>query len=473
MRKFSFNLVYLVFFSSILIAIVVFTQLSTYSNAEGTTNACADQCRIPTLSDSDLKIEMVYQGNFKFQPNDLALISSMTFLGPQDIILLDKNNGTVYRILNNTLSEKPLLDVSVANERERGLLGVETSQSENNTRYLYLYYTESKRGDGIDICPNDPKQWYSQVYHCKPENEPIGNRLYKYELRDNELINPKILLELPAWPSASHNGGALNIGPDNNLYLTIGDLLGGSSANSRTRAQNFNSTEPDGRAGILRVTQDGNAVGEGILGKSMPLSLYYAYGIRNSFGIDFDPITGNLWDTENGPAYADEVNLVRPGFNSGWEGVQGIWEPIVNQSGDGGSIAGNELLNPNDKLVNFDGKGVYSEPEFIWKSTVAPTAIKFLDSDKLGQKYENDLFIASSNLGTIFHFDLNRDRTGLKLNGSLANKIADSKEDLHDMIFAQGIGVITDMDIGPDGYVYVLSLYGDRPTIFRISPLNI
>ena len=77
-----------------------------------------------------------------------------------------------------------------------------------------------------------------------------------------------------------------------------------------------------GRAGILRVTQDGRPVGHGILGPDDPLNKYYAYGIRNSFGIDFDPLTGNLWDTENGPDYGDEINLVRPGFNSGWKVVQ-------------------------------------------------------------------------------------------------------------------------------------------------------
>jgi glucose/arabinose dehydrogenase len=43
-----------------------------------------------------------------------------------------------------------------------------------------------------------------------------------------------------------------------------------------------------------------------------PLNMYYAYGIRNSFGLDFDPLTGNLWDTENGPEYGDEINLVEP-----------------------------------------------------------------------------------------------------------------------------------------------------------------
>ena len=62
-----------------------------------------------------------------------------------------------------------------------------------------------------------------------------------------------------------------------------------------------NGTFADGRSGILRVTQDGEPVDGGILGNENPLNLYYAYGFRNSFGIILILITGNLWDTENGP----------------------------------------------------------------------------------------------------------------------------------------------------------------------------
>lgn len=76
----------------------------------------------------------------------------------------------------------------------------------------------------------------------------------------------------------------------------------------------------------MRLKQDGREV-EPVLGKNVNLNKYYAYGIRNSFGIAFDPIIANLWDTENGPDYADEINLVKPGFNSGWDKVQGFWEP--------------------------------------------------------------------------------------------------------------------------------------------------
>jgi glucose/arabinose dehydrogenase len=97
-----------------------------------------------------------------------------------------------------------------------------------------------------------------------------------------------------------------------------------------------NGWQPAGRGGILRTTQNGQAVGgigigDGILGKEDPLNRNYAYGIRNSFGTDFDPVTGKLWDVEKGPLFGDEINLVEPGFNSGWLKIQGIW-PIANST---------------------------------------------------------------------------------------------------------------------------------------------
>ena len=126
------------------------------------------------------------------------------------------------------------------------------------------------------------------------------------------MVAPRLLLDLPVTPGPNHNGGKVAIGPDRNVYTVLGDL------NRQTQAQNFeNGPSPDGTSGILRVKQYGKTVGAGILGSTHPLNKYFAYGIRNSFGIDFDPVTGKLWDTENGPESNDEINLVEPGFNSG------------------------------------------------------------------------------------------------------------------------------------------------------------
>ena len=133
--------------------------------------------------------------------------------------------------------------------------------------------------------------------------------------------------------------------------------------------------------------------------------------------------------------YGDEINLVKPGFNSGWSRVQGIWDSkqVSNQSRESYW----EAISPRSKdimaedprsLVTFNGKGNYSQPEFTWGFSVAPTALKFLNSDKLGKEYENDMFVGDFKYGNLYHFDLNRNRTQLNLNGSLAHKVANNEE---------------------------------------------
>ena len=157
----------------------------------------------------------------------------------------------------------------------------------------------------------------------------------------------------------------------------------------------------------------------------------------------------------------NEINLVSPGFNSGWKDVQGIWEH------KGGKPL-NVLQNP-DKLAEFDGKGKYSEPEFTFFDTVGVTAIKFLDSDKLGPEYRNDLFVSDIKNGHIYHFDLNQDRQSLVLDGPLSDKIANTPVELDRVKFAEGFSGISDLEVGPDGYLYVLA-YG-KGTIYRIVPI--
>jgi aldose sugar dehydrogenase len=85
--------------------------------------------------------------------------------------------------------------------------------------------------------------------------------------------------------------------------------------------------------------------------------------------------------------------------------------------------------------------------------------LKFLSSDKLGKQYENDMFVGDFDNGYIYHFHLNKDRTGLLLPSLLASKIVNNTNDLQSMVFGHGFGGITDIKVGPDGYLYILSLY--------------
>ena len=108
-------------------------------------------------------------------------------------------------------------------------------------------------------------------------------------------------------------------------------------------------------------------------------------------------------------------------------------------------------------MVSFNGKGIYSEPEFTWIPTVAPTAIVFFTSNNYGAEYKNTLFVGDANTGTIYHFKLNADRSGLQLDGKLKDKIVNTMDEIKNITFASGFGRITDMDLGPDRNLYVLS----------------
>jgi glucose/arabinose dehydrogenase len=170
-----------------------------------------------------------------------------------------------------------------------------------------------------------------------------------------------------------------------------------------------------------------------------------------------------LWDTENGPTFGDEINLVEPGFNSGWKKVQGIW--TVASGEKKGNVTSEDPYN----LVDFNGRGKYSPPEFIWNNTVAPTAIKFLTSDKLGEQYKNDIFVADENTNRIYDFKLNQNRTALLLQDSLLDKIAHNRGELDNVVFAGiRVGTISDLEVGADGYLYIISNTGGK--IYRIVP---
>ena len=385
----------------------------------------------PKLFDSNLKIGTIAEG--------LSTPTTMAFVGPGDILVLEKDTGMVKRIVNGKVLAKPVLDVNVANSIERCMCGIAVSK-DSSTTYVFIYYTEIDGKDGDD----------------KAGKQPIGNRVYRYELSGDVLTNPLLLMDLPANPGPRHNGGDIMIGPDDNLYVSIGDVDGSFKGSAtETTAQNYeDGVDPDGRGGILRITQDGQPT-DGILGDSIPLRIYYAYGIRNSFGMDFDPISGNLWDTENGPGNGDEINLVQPGFNSGWQQVQGL-------------AALEDSFSESD-LQDFDGKGHYSDPELVWVNTAGPTAVKFLASTEFGTTYENDMFVGDVHNGRIYHFDLTSDRKDLILPQVLSSRVIEkpSSPGVSDIVFGEGFGGITDLEMGPDGNLYVVSI--GLGSIFQIS----
>jgi len=372
--------------------------------------------------------------------NALDSPTSMAFVDNNNMLVLEKN-GSVRLVSNGALQDKPILQVPVDTESERGLLGITIMNSTNasgtatkNNSFVFLYYTESKDGD-------------------------LRNRVYRYEwnAQSQTLMNPTLILDFPALPGPNHEGGKLVIGPDHYLYAVIGDL------NHRGKLQNIkNGSDPDDTSVIFRVNlSDGSAAKDNpfINDPTTAMHRYYAYGIRNSFGITFDPVTGNLWQTENGPDEYDEINVVKPGFNSGWTQVMGPLSRNVGVS--------------TDQLVNYPGSH-YTDPVFSWKTPIAVTGIEFMKSSVLGEKYKNNIFVGDYNNGNLYYFEVNSTRTGIKFDLSqqqtgLSSLAVDNDSQLSAVTFGTGFGRISDIKTGPkDGFLYVLSI--NDGSIYRIGP---
>jgi aldose sugar dehydrogenase len=427
----------------------------------------------PTLDDSDLEVELVTEG--------LESPTSMAFIGNHGDMLILEKSGEVILFTTENMSKISLLNLTVNDQNERGLLGVAVL---NNM--LDLYTTAANSNDQTMTARDNnsisnvttalpssstPTLVFFYLTEASKEDrsQVLGNRIYRFEWNDKDklLSDGTLILDLPVLPGQNHNGGKLVADSENrHIYAVIGDL------NRKGMLQNFkNGSLPDDTSVILRINPDGSpAQGNPFLNVSRTedsysnLSKYYAYGIRNSFGLAIDPVTGILWDTENGPDGFDEINIVRPGFNSGWAIVMG---PIESSN----------VTSEND-LVNFLGSSSsssssYADPVFSWGRAVGVTDIEFYSSDKLGNDYTNNIFVGDANNGHLYFFEVNEDRSGLQFeHPRLADDLVASNDRQRAAVtFGTGFpSSITDVETGPDGYLYVLTFHPTMGTISRIVP---
>ena len=242
----------------------------------------------PILKDTNLKAKLVTQG--------LHSPTSMAFLDENHILVLEKNSGSVLLVSNGVLQKQPFLKLHVDHTTLtccRGLLGIAVvSEKRGHSQSVFLYYSELLN-----------------------DKDSVRNRLYRYTWNGQSLINPVLILDLPATPGPNHPAGKIAIGLDGYLYTLIGDL------NNEGKLQNVkDGPDPNDSSTIFKIsTTDGSPAKDNPFIQLNPkMSKYYGYGIRNSFGLAVDPVTGVLWDTENGDKDFDEINLVKPRFNSGW-----------------------------------------------------------------------------------------------------------------------------------------------------------
>ena len=194
------------------------------------------------------------------------------------------------------------------------------------------------------------------------------------------------------------------------LYVTVGD------ASDPGAAQDLAST----RGKILRLTPDGEAAPGNPFG-----SRVWAFGIRNSFGLAFDPVTGNLWETENGPECNDELNRIVRGGNYGW-----------GPAADCGSAT-----PPSD--TNRDGPSPIL-PLRWFTPTIAPTGVAFCDGCALGPHSVDTLFFGTYNTGELWRAELSKDRRHIR-----RSEVVASPGDL-----------LLSLEVGPDGAIYYSTYLG-------------
>ena len=385
--------VFLILFSIILLNLGS-NDILTYAEENKTNNI--------VIKDSNLIVEEYVSG--------LNLPVMIDFIDGSDgvhMLVLEKDEGTVRIIKDGILSSEPILQLEVSNASEEGLLGILVQNND-----VFLHYTT------INVDDDTTSNWFT-----------------KYTWNDEKLIEPVELLSFHKG-TGTHNGGVMIEDENGIVFGAIGDLGYGKVLDMQQQ-KNFLSAENNYIGSILSL----NAPSE-----------VYAVGIRNTFGLDIDPVTGILWDTENGPNLYDEVNLVQKKFNSGWSKIQG---PIKD--------------NQETPIINGYE---YSDPEFSWERPVAVTSIHFIQSP-LFPEYENSVLIGSFGGGILYKFELNENRDGFRFDDNNLKDLVLNKEDSpNEIIFGTGFAGITDIKEGPDGSIYIVTI-GDGK-IFRISPtLNV
>ncbi len=399
-----------------------------------------------SLVDSSLTYETVVSSGIAFP-------IAIEFLSPDDpsrFFLIEKNSGRVKLVQNGTVVAT-VLDLPVNNASERGLLGVALHPDFATNGYVYLYYTRSSTGSDTST----QSAW-------------LDNRVERYTWNGSALVNPVLIVNFPRDPAQNngpnHDGGVILFGPDGKLYGVTGDLNRGFLDNPRIE-QNTSTTAVAGVGGIFRLNPDGSIPPDNpfLSHSDVRIRRLWAYGIRNSFGMVFDSLTARLWLTENGPNVYDEINLVERGFNSGWLKIMGpdSRNATYNENGNTPYNANNLVYLPNS---------YYADPKFSWLTPIGVTSIQFLRSARFADGTRDQAIVGETNNSRLYMFQMKEARDDFILTGGLADRVADSATERNLLTWGTNWGIVTDLKIGPDGYLYVVSHYANR--VYRIRPVN-
>jgi len=227
---------------------------------------------------------------------------SLRFAPDGRIFFTEKNTGNI-RIIqpNGTLLPTPFATVNpIFNTGEAGLLGIALDPAFSSNNYVYVYYTYRDTGSFTH------------------------GHIVRYTASGNTGTSPKDIFDVTssAPNTVYHNGGYIKFGPDGKLYAMVGEFHQGQQAQ--------NQSSMTGK--ILRMNSDGSVPSDNPIAGSLD----YAWGIRNSFGFDFDSSNNRLVATMAGPSSDDKILIIVKGGDYGWPTCLGICndprfiDPIVD-----------------------------------------------------------------------------------------------------------------------------------------------
>lgn len=474
----------------------------------------------PTMLDPRLDVRKFVSG--------LTTPTTMAFIDENDILVLEKNTGKVRRVVNGVLQPSAVLQLPVNFFSERGLLGIALHPNFKKNGFVYLYWTESSTGT---------------VTGNPAEVLLLGNRVDRFVWNGSTLTFDKNLIKLHAFQAdegqplrGNHNGGRILFEPRSaegsdiegedvevstgqgneegkdkgkrKLLILIGDNgrrgwmqnVTFGTFRDGVHDDQFGGPEPDNvhlTGVILRLNDDGTTPKDNpffdvqanlppdLQPKATPevianIPKVFAYGVRNSFGLAFDPLSGNLWDEENGSDSFDEINRVDAGSNNGWVQIMGPVERIRDyksiEIASGARLQ--QLRWPPELIADTPREALdrlfvlpgshYNDPKFSWKNELPPAAIGFVKGGGLGDEFEGDLFVGAATPRTVggylLHFKLTKDREDIDLTASgLTGRVAENpqKDDLRgseSLLIGTDFGIGTDIVTGPNGNLFVVSL---------------
>ncbi len=236
------------------------------------------------------------QEGFELVVDGFGFAANVAFAPDGTMFVADKDRGEIRVVRDGEILTEPFASVDADSPvNEMGLLGVAVDPGFPVEPWVYAYYSDA----------NDRR-----------------NHLVRFRADGDVAIEREDLLVLLPTTAGWHNGGDIAFGPDGALYVSVGE------GHDPARAQ-----EPNDLGGrILRLNPDGSVPADNPFGPDDPT---FALGIRNSFGLCFDPATGELWETENGPDRWDEINRIEAGGNYGWPehlgpgGPSAFVEPVL------------------------------------------------------------------------------------------------------------------------------------------------